>query len=62
MSSSKYQGLFYMRSVPIVKGMHRLVKDADLRRAKARAKMTARADTKAKARVRYRSVFDSNPG
>lgn len=53
MSSSKYKGLFQQRSLPIVKSMYRLVKDAELKRAKARVKMTARAraDTKAKARV-----------
>lgn len=40
-----------MRSPPIVKSMHRTLKDNDLKRAKARARIAARADTKAKARV-----------
>lgn len=40
-----------MRSPFIVKSMHRMLKDNELKRAKARARMAARADTKAKARV-----------
>lgn len=40
-----------MRSPPIVKTMYRLIKDNDVRRAKARARLAAKADTKAKARV-----------
>lgn len=61
LTSEKYKSLFHMRSPFIVKSMHRMLKDSDLKRAKARARMAARADTKAKARVsdgrRDMSVF-----
>lgn len=52
MANEKYKSLFHMRSPPIVKSMHRMLKDNDLKRAKARARIAARADSKAKARVR----------
>lgn len=52
MSHKEYKKLFHMRSPPIVKSMYRLQKESELKRAKTRARMAARADTKAKARVR----------
>lgn len=55
MATDKYKSLFHMRSPPIVKSMHRMSKDNDLKRAKTRARIAARADTKAKARVRWLS-------
>ena len=55
MATDKYKSLFHMRSPPIVKSMHRMLKDNDLKRAKTRARIAARADTKAKARVRWLS-------
>lgn len=51
MTDQKYKELFHMRSPPIVKTMYRLIKDNDVRRAKTRARLAAKADTKAKARV-----------
>lgn len=51
MATDKYKSLFHMRSPPVVKSMHRMLKDNDLKRAKTRARIAARADTKAKARV-----------
>lgn len=54
MSHEKYRSLFHMRSPPIVKSIYRLQKDSDLKRAKSRARIAAKADTKAKARVRMK--------
>lgn len=51
MTDEKYKHLLRMRSPPLVKSMYRLIKDNDVKRAKARARLAARADTKAKARV-----------
>eukprot|EP00903_Cladosiphon_okamuranus_P015525 g14334.t1 len=50
MATDKYKSLFHMRCPPIVRSMHRMLKDNDLKRAKTRARIAARADTKAKAR------------
>lgn len=52
MCDDKYKSLFQSRSRPIVKNMHRLLKDSDIKRAKARTRLAARVDIKAKARVR----------
>eukprot|EP00752_Nemacystus_decipiens_P010814 g9619.t1 len=59
MATDKYKSLFHMRSPPIVKSMHRMLKDNDLRRAKTRARIAARADTKAKAREEAATGADS---
>ncbi|CAM9667574.1 unnamed protein product [Scytosiphon promiscuus] len=60
MADEKYKSLFHMRSPPIVKSMHRMLKDNDLKRAKARARIAARADTKAKARGESMSGIDGD--
>ncbi|CAM9452162.1 unnamed protein product [Ectocarpus sp. 8 AP-2014] len=61
MANEKHKSLFHMRSPFIVKSMHRMLKDNELKRAKARARMTARADTKAKARGDAIAGADGDP-
>ncbi|CAM9278100.1 unnamed protein product [Ectocarpus sp. 4 AP-2014] len=61
MANEKHKSLFHMRSPFIVKSMHRMLKDNELKRAKARARMAARADTKAKARGDAIACADDDP-
>ncbi|CAN0578811.1 unnamed protein product [Ectocarpus sp. 12 AP-2014] len=61
MANEKHKSLFHMRSPFIVKSMHRMLKDNELKRAKASARMAARADTKAKARGDAIAGADGDP-